>query len=189
MANSNNSIVTGKFQGSLGKELVFREWEGKTVVAKSPRKRRGEPTTAQAETQERFLLASRYAKAIKNSPDQSLAQAYASAVRPRQNVYARALEDFLSIPVVKSIDTRSYKGAAGERLVIRAIDDFRVTGVQVEIYAPDSSLVETGEATQNTNGIDWTYTATKANNLSAGSTIKAIAVDVPGNEGTLEVIL
>jgi hypothetical protein len=37
MAHANNSIITGKFKGSLGKELVFREWQGKTVVAKSPK--------------------------------------------------------------------------------------------------------------------------------------------------------
>ena len=39
MANANNSIITGKFKRSLGKELVFRGWEGKTVVAKSPKGR------------------------------------------------------------------------------------------------------------------------------------------------------
>ena len=32
MAHSNNSIITGKLTGSIGKELVFREWEGKTIV-------------------------------------------------------------------------------------------------------------------------------------------------------------
>ena len=37
MAHANNSIITGKFKGSLGKQLVFRDWQGKTVVAKSPR--------------------------------------------------------------------------------------------------------------------------------------------------------
>ena len=34
MANSNNSVITGKFRGTIGKELVFREWDGKIVVAK-----------------------------------------------------------------------------------------------------------------------------------------------------------
>ena len=42
MANSNNSVITGKFRGALGKELVFREWEGKTVVAKAPKAREGD---------------------------------------------------------------------------------------------------------------------------------------------------
>jgi hypothetical protein len=30
MAHSNNSVITGKLKGMLGKELVFRDW--KTVV-------------------------------------------------------------------------------------------------------------------------------------------------------------
>jgi hypothetical protein len=63
MANANNSVITGKFRGALGKELVFREWEGKTVVAKAPKAREGDATPAQVQIQERFLLASRYAKA------------------------------------------------------------------------------------------------------------------------------
>ena len=61
MAHADNNVITGKFKGSPGKQLVFREWEGKTVVAKSPKSRSGDPTVAQAETQEKFLIASRYA--------------------------------------------------------------------------------------------------------------------------------
>lgn len=192
MAHSDNSIITGKFKGSLGKELVFREWQGKTIVAKSPKGRTADPTQAQAEIQEKFLIASRYAKAVTTSADQKLAQGYATALRPRQNVYSRALEDFMSPPVVKLIDARDYKGAAGDRIVVRAVDDFRVTGLRLEIYGADGLLLEAGSAAQNMNGIDWTYSVTKANPAPAGLAgckIKAIASDVPGNEGTLEVTL
>ena len=189
MANADNSIITGKFKGSLGKQLVFREWEGKTVVAKSPKRRSGAPSASQAEIQERFFIASRYAKAIITGADQSLAQAYALALRPRQNVYSRAMEDFMSPPVVHLIDTRNYTGAVGNGIVVRAIDDFRVKKLRVEIYSAGGTLLEAGNAEQNDNGIDWTYSATQANSLLAGSKIKAIATDVPGNEGMLEVTL
>ena len=192
MAHSNNSIITGKFKGSLGKELVFREWEGKTVVAKSPKSRTGDPTPAQAELQEKFLIASRYAKAVTQNPDQSLAQAYAMVLRARQNVYSRSLEDFMSPPVVKRIDTVSYKGSVGDMIITRAVDDFRVTAVRVEIYAADGTLLEAGNTVQNPNGLDWTYQATKVNSAAAGLAgckIKAIASDVPGNEASLEVTL
>src|SRR5258708_40348415 len=192
MAHADNSIITGKFKGSLGKQLVFRDWEGKTIVAKSPKGRSGDPTAAQEETQEKFLLASRYAKSVIKSADQSLAEAYATALRPRQNVYSRALEDFMSPPVVKLIDARNYKGRGGDKIVTTAIDDFRVTGVQVEIYAADGTLLEAGNAVQNTNGIQWTYTATQDNPSVAGlagTRIKAIPSDVPGNEGALESTL
>jgi hypothetical protein len=187
MAHANNSIITGKFTGSLGKQLVFRDWTGKTVVAKSPKARKGGPTPEQAELQERFFIASRYARAIVNSADQSLAQAYAFVLRPRQNVYSRALEDFMSPPVVKNIEGRNYKGAVGDTIAILAIDDFRVTEVLVEIDAADGTLLETGNAIQLSNGIYWSYTATRANPAPAGSKIKAIATDVAGNEGMSEI--
>ena len=98
----------------------------------------------------------------------------------------------MSPPIVKRIDTRHYKGAGGDRIVTRAVDDFRVTGVRVEIYATDGTLLEAGNAVQDLNGIDWTYTATRPNPAPAGLAgckIKAIASDVPGNEGSLEVTL
>ena len=98
----------------------------------------------------------------------------------------------MSVPVVKVIDSREYKGAAGDKIVVRAIDDFRVTRVRVELYAADGLLIEAGHADQNVNGIDWTYTAIQANPASpglAGCKITAIAFDVPGNEGSLEVTL
>ena len=189
MAYSNNSIITGKFRGTLGKELVFREWEGKTVVAKAPKSRKGEPTPEQVEIQEKFLLASRYAQAVLKNPDQGMAEAYAAVLRPRQNVYSRAVEDFMSSPVVKSISTRNYNGASGDKIVVRAVDDFRVVSVWVEIYAANGTLLEAAKTEQAANGLDWTFTATQANTVLAGSKIKAIATDVPGNEGTLEVTL
>lgn len=192
MAHSNNSLVTGKLSGILGKELVFRDWKGKTVVAKAPKSREGDPTPAQAATQEKFLLASRYARSVIKSADKSMAEAYAAVLRPRQNVYSRALEDFMTSPVVKSINTQNYKGAVSDKIAVRAIDDFRVVSVRVEIYAANGTLLETGNAEQTTNGLDWTYTATQVNPAPAGlagSKIKAIATDIPANEGILEVTL
>ncbi len=189
MANSNNSVITGKLRGALGKELVFREWEGKTVVAKAPKPRKGKPNPAQVQIQERFLLASRYAKAVMQGQDQGIRDAYTAALRPRQNLYSRAVEDFMSLPVVKIIGTGNYTGASGSRITVRAMDDFRVTGVRLEIYTATGALLEKGNAEQQVNGVDWTYTATQANSLLTGSKIKAIATDVPGNEGTLELML
>lgn len=189
MAHANNSIITGKFQGMLGKELVFKNWDGKTIVAKAPKKREGEPSAAQIGTQEKFLLASRYAKAVVKDANPAMREAYAAVLRPRQNVYSRALEDFMSVPVIKKIDTRLYSGADNDDIVIRALDDFRVVSVRVEIYSANGALLETGDAEQNANGIDWTYSATLVNTPLAGTRIKAFATDLPGNEGMLEITL
>jgi hypothetical protein len=189
MAHSNNSVITGKLSGTLGRELVFRDWEGKTVVAKAPKARSGAPGPDQLQRQEKFLLASRYAKAVKDGTDQGIKDAYTAALRPRQNLFSRALEDYMSPPVVKSVNSGAYTGVVGSTITVRAVDDFRVTGVQVEIQAANGTLLEKGNAVQQVNGVDWTYTATQANNPLTGSKIKAIATDVPGNEGTLEITL
>jgi hypothetical protein len=189
MANSNNSVITGKFRGTLGKELVFREWEGKTVVAKAPKKRRGPGTAAQLKIQETFLLAAKYARSVMKGTDQGIKDAYNAARRPRQNLFSRAAADFMSPPVVNSIDTIAYNGVVGSTIKIRAVDDFRVTGVLVEIFAASGTVLEKGNAIQQINGLDWNYTTTQANAVLAGSKISAIATDVPGNTGTLVVVL
>ncbi len=187
MAHVNDSVIAGKLRGILGKEIVFRYWEGMTIVAKAPKARVGNPSPAHKLTQERFLLASRYAKGVMHGKDQGIRDAYAASLKPRQNLYTRALQDFMSLPVVESFDTGQYTGASGSSIMVRAVDDFRVTGVRVEIYAASGTLLEKGNAVQQVNGIDWTYTATQANSPLAGSKIKAIATDVPGNQGTLEL--
>lgn len=189
MAHSNNSVITGKLSGMLGKELVFRNWEGKTVVAKAPKARKGLPSAPQAQTQERFQLASVYGKSVINGTDQGIRDAYTAALKPRQNLYSRAIADYMSPPVVKSIDTNSYTGVAGSTIIVRAMDDFRVTGVQVQIFAASGAFLEQGNAVQLTNGLDWIYTATQANSPLTGSKISAIASDVPGNKGKLQITL
>jgi len=95
----------------------------------------------------------------------------------------------MSPPVVKTIGTSAYTGVIGSTITIRAVDDFRVTGVLVEIFATSGTLLEKGNAMQLTNGVDWIYTATLANATLTGSKINAIATDVPGNTGTLSVTL
>ena len=189
MAIANQNAITGKLSGTINKQLVFRQWGGTTVVGHFPKPRKGEDSAAQESVKNRFLLASRYAKSVLTNPDQGLADAYAKTLRPRQNVYSRAMEDFLSPPKVTEINTRHYRGNAGDPVIIRAVDDFRVTELLVEIYDAAGALLEEGTAIVENNGIDYRYTATLANGSVAGTTIKAIATDVPGNPGTMEVIL
>lgn len=95
----------------------------------------------------------------------------------------------MSSPVVNSIRPDAYTGVAGSTITVRAVDDFRVTGVHVEIFSANGTLLEKGNAILQTNGLDWIYTATQANAALTGSKINAIATDVPGNTGTLAITL
>lgn len=166
MAHINDSLATGK---------------------RISKKRKRGSLSPQAKTRVNFLMASRYARAIIRNEDKGIAEAYATALRHKQNVYSRALEDFMSPPVVKNIDTRDYKGSVGDKIIIRAMDDFRVVRVIVEIYGANGTLLETGNGELNANGIDYTYKVSQKNYTLPGSKIMAIAVDIPGNEGVMEV--
>lgn len=187
MANSNKSIVVGKLQGMLGKELVFRNWQGKTVVAKAPQGFEGKPTPEQSKIRENFGLGARYAKKASKNPE--LAAAYKSVLRPRQNVYSRALQDFVTPPRILGFHTREYQGVVGNPILINATDDFNVKEVFVEIYSAAGVLLEQGKAGLVPDSNQWLYTATVVNSQVVGSVLKAIAIDTPGNEGSLEIIL
>lgn len=189
MANSNNSIVTGKFRGSLGKEIVFRDWDGKTEVAKAPKARTTPPTQAQEKVVRKFELATLYAKSVINNTDQSLAKAYAAARKPRQTLYSRIMQDYMKAPKVVTIDADLYSGAPGDTISVEALDDFRVTGVRVEIYAPGGALLEANNAVLETTGIKWVFTGGLSHSLDSGTKIKAIASDIPGNKGFMEITL
>lgn len=160
-----------------------------TTRTQSSKQRKRGALSPQAKTRQNFLFASRYARAVIRNEDRGMAEAYATALRHKQNVYSRALEDCMSPPVVKNIDTRDYKGSVGDKIIIRAMDDFRVVCVILEIYDGSGALVETGNGVLNGNGIDYTYTVSKKNHILAGSKIVAIAIDIPGNEGMMEVRL
>ncbi|GAO45389.1 hypothetical protein [Flavihumibacter petaseus] len=186
MAKS-KGLITGTISGMIGKELVFRDWEEKVIVAKAPGQRSTPATAAQEVIMENFTTGATYAKNILQDP--LMAEAYRKARKPRQNLYSRALQDFVNPPVVKTITAREYTGAAGDKIVVRAEDDFRVDKVFVEILAAGGNLLENGFAVVQPNGINWTYTATLPNAAVPGTTIRATATDVPGNETTLEIIL
>ena len=53
----------------------------------------------------------------------------------------------------------------------------------------DGSVVEQGDAVQQTNGIDWLYTATAVNESTAGDRIEVRASDKPGNIAAAEKVL
>lgn len=71
----------------------------------------------------------------------------------------------------------------GSTLRIHAIDDFKVKEVSVTIQNSDGTIVETGKAVLEPNGVTWLYTATVSNPELNGDKITVRASDIPGNLG------
>ena len=187
MAILNNSIIASQLSGLLGEEVVFRQWDGQTIVAKAPKARTKPYSPEELQRQENFALANKYAREILK--DEQMKAGYTAALRPRQHAINRAVQDFMISPEVKNIDASRYTGMAGSSVSVRAIDDFRVISVKVEIFTASDTLLEQGSATVQENSFDWIYAATQTNSTLAGTKIRATATDNPGNEGTLEITL
>jgi hypothetical protein len=100
-----------------------------------------------------------------------------------------AVQDAFHPPVVTGLITQTYKGTIGDAVVVQVSDNFKVAAVKVSIQNAAGELIEDGAAVKNTDGLNWIYTATAANPNLPGTKITATATDLPGNEGSLEMIL
>jgi len=168
--------------------MVFRrKRSGKLVVAKNARPSDEPPSEVQLKVRERFRECIIYGTAVMKDPE--LKAMYAAAVRGDQSAYNLAVRDAFKAPEIKSVNTDAYSGQPGSTVTARVIDDFKVTAVKVSIFSPQGALVEEGDAVLGSNGLDWSYTATAVNDAVAGSRIRIVAMDTPGNESSLETTL
>ncbi len=179
-----NNFTRG-ISGKVSHDMVFRSQRGNTVLYVNPKRRAGF-TLKQQEAQVRFKEATLYGKRILKD---IVLRAEYQELGNRQgsnNAYQAAVGDYLSKPVVSYIDAVGYSGKVGDAITVRAVDDFEVMSVRVSIFNADGTLLETGLALPEENGIEWVFLATVANTNVVGSKLEVTATDRPGNKTTRE---
>ncbi len=141
------------------------------------------------EMNDRFADANQYAKHILKLP--GMKELYAKGISARlSNTHTVAVSDYLNAPVIHAINIKEYHGTAGDKLRIRATDDFQVTSVEVRIRNKKGDTLEKGEAVKNKRKPrSWVYTTTVNNPELEGTTIEVTAKDRPGNEVDGEVVV
>ena len=77
----------------------------------------------------------------------------------------------------------------GDSILIKAVDDFRVNSVSVQIVAADGTVIEKGAAIAANGKMQWAYAATTANAALPGTKIIVTATDNAGNEGVGETLI
>ena len=189
MAKINDNLLVKGARGNVGKQYVYKRRGDDTHIARMPaRKKNAVPSQDQSRVRDLFAAASLYAQGAVSSPD--LKKEYQKKATVGRTAYNIAFRDFLKKPVVKHIDSGFYDGTPGSIIVVTARDDFRVVQVKVSIRTAAGSLVEEGNAIQNTiDRSKWTYKAMQTNASPPGSIVIATAIDLPGNEGVLEKTL
>ena len=187
MATTKNNVIVKGASGKFGRQIVFSQRAGKTIMSKPPL-RTAPPTQKQKEQQTKFARAAAYAKNALLDP--TLKEAYTTEAKKRQDVspYNMAMTDYLRPPQITNVDHSAYTGdASGEKIIIEAADAFKITTMKVKITAANSSTLEEGNATL-VNG-KWQYTTTTTNTTLTGSKITLTATDRPGNTTIKEITL
>lgn len=186
MPRQKNNIVMKTTTGMFGKQVVFKERAGESYVSAPPQfDENREPTASQLQYQQRFKESIAYAsEAVK---DPALKNLYQAKAKRSQSAHNIAFQDAFHAPVVHEISL-GYRGLVGDLITVQAEDDFKVTAVKITIHDADGELVEEGNAVAGKK-FNWTYTVTQANANVAGSKIRAVATDLAGNEGSLEVTM
>ena len=113
-------------------------------MAVAPGKRTKPFTDAQLQHLQQFKEAVLYAKSILTDPDKKAE--YKAAAKNGESAFNVAVGDFLILPVVVEIDLSQYTGQTGNKIRIRATDNFKLVNVTATIYKADNTVVETGAA-------------------------------------------
>jgi hypothetical protein len=185
MATVNNIFFKG-VRGKLG-NVVFFTRNGKTfmrMASEGGRKRK--PTPQQNKITSKFSEAVKYARAVLETPE--LKKLYTARDYKSRGVYQLAFRDAFHAPEVSAINIERYHGLAGDEVPICATDNFKVKSVLVTIIDAEGNVLEQGEAVESF-GISWLYESTIDNAAPKGCTVRATARDLPGNEGSLELVI
>ena len=185
MSKVKDNIVTTGLSGKLGKQIVFRQWDGCTILAKAP-ERSKVPTENELVKKRRlrFKEATVYAKKAIDNPE--LSRAYKSKCKARQNAYNRAIQDFYSAPTIGEIDLSNCTSDTDSFVRVYATDDFLVKQVRIRIENKQGDVIESGLAEREGDTDWWKFVVTAPNILSKGGKVIVSAFDLPGNEATSE---
>jgi hypothetical protein len=178
----NNALLKG-LSGKMGETHIYRKVRGKMQMVNLPATGR-EPSNRQKEFNEKFLKATKYAKA--QMADAGAKVQYEEGINDRKHTaYLVAVSDSLVPPQVNQIKAEDYRGVIGDVIKIDATDDFRVLRVRVVILGADGKRLEQGDAIQDVKNLHiWRYACTVPNPSPEGSSILVTAFDMPDNEAT-----
>lgn len=180
MARTKLNPVFNTFRGKIG-DLVFKRFGSSTIVARTPDVTGRVFTPTQLEAQDRFRQAVQYGKLVMADP-QAKALYEAAAESREQPLFSLMVADFINEPTVDEIDLSGYTTQAGSRIMVRASDDFEITGVEVSVInTTNETVIETGAAVKSAELARWVYTATVTVPPGTPVRIEASATDRPGH--------
>lgn len=185
MAFANPSGPAGQLRGKVGNMVFALQSDGRVTV-RGVGTQTAPSTDGEQKGQRRMKLGHAYVHAVLSNP--ALKSVYANEAQIRKmRTCDFAMSDFLTDPVIASVDTAKYNGRAEGWVLIMTGDDFKVVRVGVVFRNAAGQQLEGSSAVpaQGSAARVWIYTAQK--DLSAGQvlTIEVTATDRAGHSTVL----
>jgi hypothetical protein len=92
MARLKRNSLLNALQGTIGKEIVFKQYADKVVVSKFPDMSKVKTTKRQRQQRDLLKEANAYASAIKRDP--KLRAKYEKKLKPGESVFHKAKKEF-----------------------------------------------------------------------------------------------
>ncbi|MRG48258.1 hypothetical protein GFS24_24270 [Chitinophaga sp. SYP-B3965] len=169
MAMLTDNLLLKGASGTFGKQFVFRQRNGKTVICKMPKPYEKPPTDKQLANRERFSRANTYAKAAIADPVKK--QYYLAMAKPGHSAYNVAFREAFHGPEITKVSVE-----AGI-VTIQVKDSYIVDNVKVE------SSGQIRPATPGKNRREWEYKLRSSEKI-----IRILAYDRTGNVNTKDIL-
>jgi hypothetical protein len=183
MANVKLNPAFESIRGKVG-DLVFKTFAGREIVASMPDFSGQVFTDAQKAAQEKFRKAAGYGEIV--MADEQARKLYEQVAKSRkQPLFSLIMQDFLNDPHVDEVDLSAYSGQSGEKIFVRASDDFEVAAVHVAIAKESGEPIENGAAVKTAADPGrWMYTTTASAPPGTPVKIQVSVTDRPGHTVT-----
>jgi hypothetical protein len=189
MANVKLNALVDGVSGKVGKNIVLRQRGGRTLLGTKPEASLIVSDKQKAQRQQ-FAQASRFAKGILLNDEAKKEYAELAKTDEFLTPYSAAVADFLNNPEITLVDITGYTGKAGDKIIARTGDDFKIISMKVSLQQADGSVIESGDAVSNgASRLEWGYTAIQ--NVAALTGLKVVitAQDRPGHIATSEKVV
>jgi predicted HTH transcriptional regulator len=132
MARNNDNILTKGWKGAIGKEMVFREFNDKTVSGKFPDMSSVKPSKNQTKRRGIFAEAVKFARSVNNDPAKK--EAYKN--RDSFSAYHAAIKEFMArtdpeksveLPLTEELNTaiQSFPFSEAQLRAIMYINEYK----------------------------------------------------------------
>ena len=121
------------FSGAIG-DLIFRQYNGKTVVSRRPVYMNESNTEGRRKLRDRFREATEYA--VQAMEDRKLKSYYQQKAKQLKlpNPYTAAITDYLRKAKVRAITSSSFAGKKGNFIRITFSKAFSISGVTARVF-------------------------------------------------------